>query len=71
MNISCENKLTVFAFDHCLENCIHNYQSMIVYNFDIKKSSNSKFFIDANIIEITIIAFMKMTIQNKNQIIAI
>ena len=70
VNISCENKSIIFAFDHCLENCIHNYQSTTIYSVDIKRSSNKRSFIDANIAEITITAFMKMATQNKNQIIA-
>ena len=70
MNISCENKSIIFASDHYLENCIHNYQSTIVYSLDIKKSSDSRSSTDANIVEITATAFMKMTTQDKNQVIA-
>ena len=69
VNISCENRSIIFAFDHCLKNCIHNYQFITMRNQNIKKSSDNKRFEKADIAEIIATTFMKMIAQNKNQVI--
>ena len=65
-----KHKIMTFNFDYCLEHCIHNYRFITIHSVEIKifaiaKKSKSK----TNIVEISIIAYLKMTIRNSNNVI--
>ena len=67
-----KHKIMIFNFDYCLKHCIHNYKFITMHNVEIKifsttKKSKSK----TNIVEIFVIAYLKMTIRNSNNVILI
>ena len=73
VQISKKNRNFIFQFEHCIKNCIHNYRSTIIYNKK-NRNKNKKFLTsnskkNANTTKITILTYMKMINNDKNQII--
>ena len=67
MNIDCQARFINFKFDYCLKNCIHNYQSIVIYNKKIKTFFAKQWlFSKINIAMIIISIFMKMIAKQKN-----
>ena len=73
VHIECENRSLFFEFEYCLNNCLINNRLSIAYECEIKSTIIDSFkTLDTktSIAKISIVAFMKMTFSDKNQIIA-
>ena len=72
VHIKCENHSLLFASKNCLNNCVINNRFSIAYECEIKSTIIDSFKIfdtKKNIAEISIVTFMKMIFDDKNQII--
>ena len=68
-HVSFKKRFLTFNSNHCLKHCIHNYKFITVYSREIKKSIESSLSINqADIAEITVIAFVKMIVKKKNNV---
>ena len=62
----------IFQSDYCLKHCIHNYQSTTMYSRNSKHSrekDRKEKHREEDIAAISVTTFMKMTAQEKNQVI--
>ena len=72
VHIECENRSLLFEFEYCLNNCLINNRFSIAYECEIKSKIIDSFKIldtKTNIAEISIVTFIKMIFNDKNQII--
>lgn len=72
VTISFKVRTITFGSDYCLKHCIHNYRPTTVYSKESKPlKQKTKMRIESeDITAINATAFMKITAQEKNQIIA-